>query len=525
MRSTIDLARTWSVHTERDVRQLVGYLRDLRAHDWRASISGADDWPRFCREVLGHDPAFLAEVEEAVAADAVSATESDVVPTRDLADLAGQINREHERVEAALRAGLKHARAAGALLLLAKEQLAHGAWLPWLRANMRFSERAAQSYMRIADRWDELTAKSAPGADLTYKQALALLAEPAPAAAAARGRPADPEESRDPGPTGVVVHAEVTETAGVPEAGGRQPLALAEDAGEKYVTLEWWNGMTDARRRKALSPAKSGATFNFQGSNLNIEWARWSANPVSGCLHNCPYCYARDIAQRFYEQKFEPSLWPGRLLAFRNTHFPEDAINRALAEGTSEGKVKALGLRNVFVCSMADLFGRWVPSEWIEAVLDAVRAADPRWNFLFLTKFPIRMAEFAFPDNAWVGTTVDCQARVANAEKAFRKVKAGVKWLSCEPLLGPLKFGDLGAFDWVVLGGASKSSDTPEWRPPRRWVVDLEHEAWRAGCKVYEKTNLYPADVGASRVREYPGIDVPEPELPEALRYLTEVAE
>jgi hypothetical protein len=98
----------------------------------------------------------------------------------DLDELAGHINREHEKVEAALRTGLEHALAAGNLLLLAKKKLVHGRWLPWLKENVAFSERAAQSYMRIADRWDELTAKSAPGADLTYKQALALLAEPAP---------------------------------------------------------------------------------------------------------------------------------------------------------------------------------------------------------------------------------------------------------------------------------------------------------------------------------------------------------
>jgi protein gp37 len=143
----------------------------------------------------------------------------------------------------------------------------------------------------------------------------------------------------------------------------------------------------------------------------------------------------------------------------------------------------------------------------------------PRWNFLFLTKFPQRMAEFAFPDNAWVGTTVDCQARVANAEKAFRKIRAVVKWLSCEPLIEPLHFADLGVFDWVVIGGASRSSQTPEWRPPRAWINDLETAAREAGCRVYEKDNLL------DRIREYPqadgGLFPGEPtEAPEALRYL-----
>jgi protein gp37 len=163
---------------------------------------------------------------------------------------------------------------------------------------------------------------------------------------------------------------------------------------------------------------------------------------------------------------------------------------------------------------MADLFGRWVPAEWIEAVLDTVRKCS-EWTFLFLTKFPIRMAEFDFPQNTWVGTTVDCQARVKNAEKAFRKVKAGVKWLSCEPLIEPLKFSDLGAFNWMVIGGASESSKTPEWVPPRAWVEDLKKAAKAAGCLAYEKENAL--------VREcsYPDVPWQEPtEAPESLRYL-----
>jgi protein gp37 len=168
---------------------------------------------------------------------------------------------------------------------------------------------------------------------------------------------------------------------------------------------------------------------------------------------------------------------------------------------------------------MADLFGKWVPEEWIRAVLTVVEE-NPQWNFLFLTKFPIRLAEFAFPDNAWVGTTVDCQARVANAEQSFRRVDAKVKWLSVEPMLEPLHFADLGAFDWVVIGGASAvaSAGTPEWRPPRDWSDDLRRAAAAAGCMVYEKTNLL------ERIRDYPG----EPRadarsLPKSLAYIPSI--
>jgi protein gp37 len=145
--------------------------------------------------------------------------------------------------------------------------------------------------------------------------------------------------------------------------------------------------------------------------------------------------------------------------------------------------------RNVFVCSMADLFGRWVPGEWIEAVLQAC-ADNPSWNFLMLTKFPKRMAEFQIPKNCWMGTTIDLSARIKAAEDAFEKVNCAVKWISVEPMLEQMKFTRLPMFDWLVMGGASKSSKTPEWTPPFAWVRQLTLDADAAGVPYYMKTNL-----------------------------------
>lgn len=251
-----------------------------------------------------------------------------------------------------------------------------------------------------------------------------------------------------------------------------------------FITLDQWQTLDDAGRFAALSANGSSLKMNKQETD-NIEWALWSWNPVTGCLHNCDYCYARDIANRFYPQGFAPSIVPARLSAPANTAVPAEAAHN-------------IGYKNVFTCSMADLFGKWVPSEWIEAVLDVVRNA-PQWNFLFLTKFPIRMAEFDFPPNAWVGTSVDRQYAVDRAEKAFRKITAGIKFLSCEPMLERLTFTSLDMFDWVIMGGSSKSTQTQEFRPPREWVNHLQAQARDAGCKIYEKTNLL------ERIREYPG--------------------
>jgi protein gp37 len=185
----------------------------------------------------------------------------------------------------------------------------------------------------------------------------------------------------------------------------------------------------------------------------------------------------------------------------------------------AEKAAEWMGHKNVFTGSMSDIFGKWVPADWIEAVLDSIRKS-PQWNFLMLTKFPSRMSEFDLPDNVWAGTSVDCQARVANAEKAFAKVKAKVKWLSIEPMIEPLTFKKLDTFNWIVIGGASRSNQTPDWSPPREWVDDLEAECKKLGIPYYEKSNLFKH---SPRRRGYPGQPVystPDIVAPEALRYL-----
>jgi len=242
-----------------------------------------------------------------------------------------------------------------------------------------------------------------------------------------------------------------------------------------YITLIQWQAMGAGERERAMGVEASSSLNKTDGPG--IEWAHWSWNPVTGCKHNCAYCYARDIANRFYPQKFEPTFHPNRLRA---------PLGRTPAEDASGPP------RNIFTCSMADLFGKWVPQEWIDSVFGVITEASA-WNFLCLTKFPQRLAELDWPKNAWVGATVDAQNRVEVTLKAFERVKAqspAITWLSLEPLLEPLSFPSLEVFDWVVIGGASKSSQTPEFTPPRAWVEPLIEMADRAGCKVFLKTNL-----------------------------------
>jgi protein gp37/ParB-like chromosome segregation protein Spo0J len=244
---------------------------------------------------------------------------------------------------------------------------------------------------------------------------------------------------------------------------------------------------------------KAKPKFNETGGE-GISWAAWSWNPVTGCRHECRYCYARDLANRSsysatYPVGFTPLFHHERLDAPANTTIPKEHADDP-------------EWRRVFVCSMADLYGKWVPKEWIDQVHTAMLAA-PEWEYLLLTKFPSRYKQFELPPRAWVGTSVDTQRRVNIAENAFRDIEGvHVKWLSLEPLLEPLVFRDLSVFDWVVIGAQTETVQPwgvePAVSPKFEWVADLVAQAREAGCRVHLKPNL----------RTVPGMDLPN-EYPE----------
>lgn len=245
--------------------------------------------------------------------------------------------------------------------------------------------------------------------------------------------------------------------------------------------------VTDTGEEVPYPATKGKATFN--ATNEHISWAAWSWNPVTGCRHGCEYCYAREVALRrdmatYYPVGFTPLFHGERLDAPANTKVPADAAN-----DPRRGRV--------FVCSMADLYGKWVPDEWIEKV-HATCIANPQWEYLFLTKFPSRYNRVELPASAWIGTSVDDQRRVPVAEHAFKDIgpdAVRVRWLSLEPLRAPLEFTDLSMFDWVVIGAQTQTVQpevgvVPSFSPPFEWVARIVAQAREAGVNVYLKPNL-----------------------------------
>ena len=204
-------------------------------------------------------------------------------------------------------------------------------------------------------------------------------------------------------------------------------------------------------------------------NKTNIEWTDYTWNPVPGCEHGCPYCYARPMAHRFYppEIGFKPHFWPERL----------------------DEPMRLLKPSKIFVTSMGDLFGKWVPDEWIEAVLETVEAC-PQHTFQFLTKNPERMIG-RWPDNCWMGATATDQAMFDKASWFLSFIpNNAVKFISCEPLLGPIRLTNKWGYEhlnWIIIGAMTGPKAV---KPKEIWIWRLIEDAAEHNIPVFAKANL-----------------------------------
>ena len=195
-------------------------------------------------------------------------------------------------------------------------------------------------------------------------------------------------------------------------------------------------------------------------SRSAIEWTEVTWNPVTGCDRisaGCDHCYALTLARRLkamgaakYQHDGDPRTSG---LGFGVSPHPE-----ALREpyGWRAPRV-------VFVNSMSDLFHAKVPLTFIQDVFD-VAAETPQHTYQVLTKRSLRLRRLSdqlrWPPNLWMGVSVE-NTRVLSRVDHLRQVPAAVRFLSCEPLLGPLDEVNLEGISWVIAGGESG----PKYRP------------------------------------------------------------
>ncbi len=191
----------------------------------------------------------------------------------------------------------------------------------------------------------------------------------------------------------------------------------------------------------------------------NIEWTQTTWNPITGCTQisaGCLNCYAKRMANRLY--------------AMGNKRYADNfkvTIHKDLFDLPLKTKKPTI----IFVCSMSDLFHESNDFYTIAQIFHTMTRAH--WHtFQVLTKRPERLREFSMhyeiPNNVWVGTSVEGND-YAYRVNSLRKVKAKNKFLSCEPLLGPVNNVSFNGISWVIVGGETG----PHYRfLKEEWVVD-----------------------------------------------------
>jgi protein gp37 len=206
----------------------------------------------------------------------------------------------------------------------------------------------------------------------------------------------------------------------------------------------------------------------------NIEWTEATWNPVTGCTKvspGCKHCYAERLANR---------------LKAMGVDRYRDGFEVRMHEHLLEEPLRWRRPRRIFVNSMSDLFHEEVSLEFIGRVFDVIRRA-PWHEFQVLTKRAERLARVAssicWPENAWMGVSVESRDYLERID-LLRSVPARVRFLSVEPLLGPLGELRLDGIHWVIVGGESG----PGARPMKvEWVREIRDQCVREAIPFFFK--------------------------------------
>jgi protein gp37 len=216
-------------------------------------------------------------------------------------------------------------------------------------------------------------------------------------------------------------------------------------------------------------------------NKTKIEWTDYTWNPVTGCRNACWYCYAKKIACRF-QGNFIPKFHKDRLEDF--TPFMRIKKNS-----------------KIFVCSMADLFGEWLPDEWIRPIIDIAKVYQG-YIFQFLTKNPKRYQKFKFTENCWLGETRTEWMNPDYGLSPYAGNQHNIRFVSLEPLLGPVNISDKIPHDWIIIG-AMTGPGSKKYAPKAEWIENILRQADRFNTPIFMKGNLKPYYNGEFR-QEFP---------------------
>lgn len=236
-------------------------------------------------------------------------------------------------------------------------------------------------------------------------------------------------------------------------------------------------------------------------NKTSIEWCDFTWNPITGCFHPCrdTYCYntmkSTSPLNRFgarykdsdgtfkYEKDWRKRQTGQCHIAHKGEIYPYGYDPTFYPHRLNE-PLKVKKPSKIFVVDTGDMFGNWIPEEWIEQIFETVKKCD--WHtFQFLTKNPKRLIRYEFPDNAWVGTSVNSDEDRKRAE-SIKKAKARVKFLSIEPLLGPVTF-DLKGIDWIIIGAQTGKHPVA---PEREWIEGIVKQSEKLNISLFLKNNL-----------------------------------